>query len=161
MKRALTVKAALLVGALLLSACGGVVRKLGPVEPVEFDRHGWSGADLTLRIGNGSAHDLRIRAAKVTFYYDEAFIGTATLMRETVVPKRSHDLHRTRWRLRVEDPAAAMLLLKRIETHDYDRIAVEYAFTAKVGIVRRTFSADMVPLSIFLATFEPVIDLEP
>lgn len=159
MKGRILPKLALCIGALLLAACSGMVRKLGPVEPVDFDRHGWAGADLTLRIGNRSAHDLHIRAAEITFCYDETFVGTATLTRETVIPKHSSDLHRTRWRLRVEDPAAAMLILKRIEAHDYDRIAIGYTVTAKAGAAKRTFSAEMVPLSIFLATFGASIDL--
>lgn len=156
-----SLRALLLAGIVLLTACGGIVRKLGPVQPVAFDRHGWSGADLTLRIGNATSRDLRIAAAEITFYYDEAPVGTATLMREAVVPKRSFDLLSTRWRLRVEDPGAVHLLQKRIEAREYDRISAGYTLTVRLGGAKRTFSADMMPLSIFLATFGPTIDVEP
>lgn len=160
MKRTLF-KSLLLSGALLLAACGGAVRKIGPVRPVEFDRHGWSGADLVLQVGNASSHDLRLHSAEIVFSYDGATVGTATLIREAVAPKRSLDRIVTRWRLRVEDPAAALLIQKRIEAHEYDRIAVSYTLRIRFGAAGKTFSAAEVPLSIFLATFEPIIDIEP
>ena len=153
-------RALLLTCTLLLAACSGI-RKLGPVQPVAFDRHGWSGADLTLRVGNASSRDLRLLAAQIVFYYDETPVGTATLMREAVAERHSFAPVATRWRLRVDDPGAAHLLQKRIETHEYDRISVGYALTVRFGSAKRTFSAEMVPLSNFLVTFDPTIDVEP
>ena len=148
--------ACLLLGLLLVS-CSGAARKVGPVRLTEFERHGWSGADVSLEIGNASAHRLRILSAELTFFYDSTAVGTATLTRKLTIEKRSLNRLHSRWQLRTEDPAAAYTLQKRIEERRYDRIALGYRLTVRAGLAKKTFSQQMVPLSEFLSTFEPSI----
>jgi len=149
--------AALLLIGLLLVSCSGAARKVGPVRLTGFERHGWSGADAELEIGNASAHRLRIRAAEVTFFYDGIPVGTATLTRELTLERHTLNRLGSRWRLRTEDPAAAYMLQKRIEEREYDRIALGYRLTVRAGLAKKTFSQRMVPLSEFLSTFDPSI----
>ncbi len=145
----------------LAAACGGIVEKLAPVRLESVEMHGLSGADVSFEIGNASAHRIRIRNAEATFHYDGIPIGTATLMREFTIERRKHDTLRTRWRLRVEEPAAARLLEKRIERKCYDKIAVSYTIDVRAGLAQKTFSAEMVPFSDFLTTFDRITETAP
>lgn len=153
-------KILLLLGLWLLTGCGGIGQKLDPVRIRSVELHGLSGADLTWEIGNSSGRRIRIRSAEIVLRYDGIPVGTATLIGECAIEKRSHELLSTRWRLRIGDPAAARLIEKRIEAGNCERISIDYTVCVGTGLGDKTFSATMVPFSVFLATFDRTIDAE-
>lgn len=133
-------------------ACGSA-QKIRLVGVDSFDRHGWAGGDLTLAIGNASAHRLRLRSACVTFYYEGNYVGEAHLMAGVEAPPHALTHVFTRWKLRVPDPAAAYLLLRRIEERRYAGIALDVEAKVRLGWGGRRISMTGVPLSDFIRIF--------
>lgn len=146
-------KTLLLLVAVGAVACGSA-RKIRLEGVSSFDRHGWAGGDLTFSVDNASAHRLRMRAASVTFYYNGSYVGEARLMKEAVAPSRSIADVFTRWKLYAPDPAAAYLLLRRIEERRYEGIALDVEAKVRLGWGGRRISMQGVPLSEFIRTFE-------
>lgn len=139
--------------ATLLSACGGVARKVGPVELLSFRMVGLSGAEVTVAAANRSGHTLRIREAELRLYYEQNPVGTAELRSEIVLHRRSTDTCATRWRLGIENPVLLLLVQPRLTAQRWEGLSVDYRMRVASGGVSKTFSEKMVPLSEFLATF--------
>lgn len=135
-------------------SCGGAARKVRLAGIGSFDRHAWSGADLTLEIENMSGHNIAIERAGVVFYYQGACVGEALLMGRAVAARRSLSPVATRWKFRVPDPAAAFVLTRRIEERNYEGITLDIRAKVRVGWASRSFSVSSLPVSDFIRTFE-------
>ena len=138
---------------LLLAACSGPARKVRFEGIGDFDRHGWAGADVTLNVANGSAHRVSATEARVVFYYRGAFVGEAKLMGRAAAAKHAVSSVPTRWKFRVNDPAAAYMLLKRIEERRYEGISLDVQARVRLGWAARRISFEGIPLSDFIRTF--------
>ncbi len=145
-----------LAALLLLGGCGAsLARKIHVEEVVDLRTYGTSGADLTLLVCNESRRAVSLEAACMEFFEDSVLLGRARLQRAVVIPKRSCEEVRSRWRNESADAAGWYLLEKRLREHELDRLTVSGAFEVRVGGVRRTICWDRVPVSNFLNIFAP------
>lgn len=133
--------------------CGHMAEKIGPVEFHCIERLGTAGIALEGTIENRSSYRVRLKRATLRLYYAGAFVGEAELRGEVNLEQRSLNPFTSRWRLRIEDPAAARLIEKRIEAQNYENITLDYCLRVRAGVVGKTFSREMMPLSEFLCTF--------
>ncbi len=159
--KSLLLKICMFAALSLAASCGGIAQKIGPLRVESVELHGLSGVDATLEINNSSAHRIRIKRAEAMFHYDGAPVGKVALVREFTIEKRRLNTLNTRWRLRFKDLSMARMLVRRIENRHYDKIAISYKVTVGAGIVKKTFSAEMVPLSDFLTTFGQITVTAP
>lgn len=146
----------LLLGGLLFGGCRSAREAFGPLTGVEIQRLGSAGIDLTLELGNASRRDLRLQQGEFTLYRGEEFLMQGQLHQEALLQRRTPGPFRSRWKISRNDPAAPLLLQRRLESQSLEDLRITYRLTLKWGGVQKTFSAEMVPLSDFLRTFGPL-----
>lgn len=124
------------------------------IETVEkIERIGISGAEVVVRVNNGSRYKLALTTAEFGLYYADARVGTIVLMQPVEVPRRSVVSVTTRWRLKISDPMALYLLLRKTSDGDWSQIAVSCSVEGRGGPAPVKFSREKMPLSDFLNTF--------
>lgn len=151
--RALT-KILLLLLTLTMVSCGGAAKKIQFKGIDSFKLHGWSGVDVSLIIDNGSSHKITLSEANVLFYLEESCVGEATLVQKAVAPQRTATAIPTRWKIRLADPIAALMVTNKIARKEYDGLYISFTVKAKMGWLKRKFSQERIPLSNFLRIFE-------
>lgn len=138
----------------IMTGCSGVAEKFSLLN-LRLDPLGSSGLTLHTQIENASRHTLRIPKAEILLYEGEALIGWAELRGEIVIPKRAISEQASRWKLHTDNPFELLRLGKMIPKGGVERFTVAYRITVRSGLIKKTFSNEMVPLSDFLRTFRP------
>lgn len=141
------------------AGCGRSLQRKILFEGVErFEQHGTAGFDLALRVDNRSGRDLRLERGELLLYMDGVETCRATLVGAAVAPRRMRSAPGMRWRMRVADPLRWRVCEKRIREGEIDRIGVSFDARVSAGAAGKNISAEMMPLSDFLAIFELSID---
>ena len=126
MKRAL-LYLLLLAVALSAGSCRRAVERVGRkirFEAVErIERQGLTGAEVVVRIDNGSGYNLTLSSAEIGIHYGASCVGTLVLSQPVEVPRRSVASVVTRWRIRISDPLALYLLARKVKDGELARIA--------------------------------------
>lgn len=148
----------LLLGvALSAGSCRRAVEKAaGKIrfEGIErIERQGLTGIEVVAGIDNGSAYRLTLSSAEIGIYFADGCVGTVVLCEPVEIERRTRASVTTRWRLRVSDPLALLLLARRVSAGDYDRIAVSCSVEGRGGPAPVKYSREKMPLSEFLNTF--------
>ena len=124
------------------------------IETVEkIERIGISGAEVVVRVNNGSRYKLALTTAEFGLYYADARVGTIVLMQPVEVPRRTNLAVTTRWRLKISDPMALYLLLRKTSDGDWSQVGVSCSVEGRGGPAPVKFSREKMPLSDFLNTF--------
>lgn len=124
------------------------------VEAVEkIERKGLTGAEVVLRVKNGTGYKLMLKNARMDVYYSGSRVGDIRLREGVEVPRRTTASVQMEWQLRIADPLALYVLTKRIRENDFSQVTVSYAVEGRGGPAPVNISRDMVPLSEFLNIF--------
>lgn len=124
------------------------------VEAVEsVRRQGLTGAEVVLRVKNGTGYKLVLKNARMDVYYAGSRVGDIRLREGVEVPRRTTASVPTAWQLRIADPLALYVLTKRVRENDFSQVAVSFSIEGRGGPAPVNISRDMVPLSEFLNIF--------
>ena len=130
----------LVVTAVSMGSCRKAVEKAQRnirFEGIEkIERQGLTGAEMVVRVMNNTGYKLVLSMAEIDVYYADGRVGTVVLREPVEVPRHTTDSFRTLWRLKIADPMALYVLLKKAESGDLSQV-----------------SRDRMPLSDFLNTF--------
>ena len=147
----------LLSVALMAGSCRRAVEKVGRkirFEGIErVERQGLTGAEVVVRIENGSAYRLTLASAQIGIYYGEALVGTLMLSDPVELDRRTTADVSTRWRLRISDPLALYVMIRRVKAGEFGQIALSCSLEGRGGPAPVKFSREKMPLSDFLNTF--------
>ena len=148
----------LLLGVVLpLGSCRRMAEKAQRnirLEAVEkARRQGLSGAEIVLRIKNGTGHKLKLEKASLTVYYAGVVVTKVALREPAEAPRRATASVTTLWRIRTSDPMALHVMTKKIREDDISKIGVSFAVEGRGGPARVKISREMMPLSEFLNIF--------
>ena len=125
------------------------------IEAVErIERRGSAGAVAVLQVRNDSERTLVLRRARIGVSYGGTPVCELELRGPVRVPRRTTGRVTTLWRLRSDDPMALYVLERRIREGDLERIGIRYDLRGRGGVVPVNISAEMMPLSDFLNTFD-------
>ena len=81
-------------------------------------------------------------------------LAAGRMLREPVeVPRRTTGSFRTLWRVKISDPLALYVLLRKVEAGDLSQVGIAYALEGRGGPAPVKISRDRMPLSDFLNTF--------
>ena len=116
-------------------------------------RQGLSGAEIVLRIKNGTGHKLKLEKASLTVYYAGGVVTKVALREPAEAPRRATASVTTLWRIRTSDPMALHVMTKKIREDDISKIGVSFAIEGRGGPARVKISREMMPLSEFLNIF--------
>ena len=119
----------------------------------KIERQGLTGAEMVVRVMNDTGYKLQLNMAEIDIYYSESRVGTIVLREPVEVPRRTTDSFRTLWRLKISDPMALYVLLRKVEAGDLSQVGVAYALEGRGGPAPVKISRDRMPLSDFLNTF--------
>ena len=124
------------------------------IEAVEeFRLRGMTGADIVLRVANGTRHKLELERFELSLYYRESRCATIRLHERVEVGKRTVESVATRWKFKADDPLALLLLVRELYANDPSQIRVSYAIEGHGGPARVNIAREKVPFSDFLAIF--------
>lgn len=124
------------------------------IEAVEkIERKGISGAEVVVRVNNGSRYKLALERAEFGIYYGDARVGTIVLMQPVEVPRRTTLSVVTDWRLKISDPLALYLLVRKASDGEWTQIGVSCSVEGRGGPAPVKFLREKMPLSDFLNTF--------
>ena len=148
----------LLLGVVLpLGSCRRMAEKAQRnirLEAVEkARRQGLSGAEIVLRVKNGTGHKLKLEKASLTVYYAGGVVTKVALREPAEAPRRATASVTTLWRIRTSDPMALHVMTKKIREDDISKIGVSFAVEGRGGPARVKISREMMPLSEFLNIF--------
>ncbi len=147
----------LLLAVILSTSCRRAVEKAQRnirFEGIEkIERQGLTGAEMVVRVMNDTGYKLQLNMAEIDIYYSESRVGTIVLREPVEVPRRTTDSFRTLWRLKISDPMALYVLLRKVEAGDLSQVGVAYALEGRGGPAPVKISRDRMPLSDFLNTF--------
>lgn len=135
--------------------CSGFARRIGPPTIERIERLGSSGVEISLLIPNRSGKRLTIHEATIYFYYKGTPLATAELRGKALIEKRCDNHLTTRWKVEADDPAALLLLEKRISESNFEALSIDYRAQVQIGAMKKTFSAEQVPLCEILYNFVP------
>ena len=77
-------------------------------------RQGLSGAEIVLRVKNGTGHKLKLEKASLTVYYAGGVVTKVALREPAEAPRRATASVTTLWRIRTSDPRARHVMTKKI-----------------------------------------------
>jgi len=130
------------------------------IEGVEsVERHAWTGADITLRMRNDSRRDLRMDSCTVHVFRTDAgrtdrmYIGSLELRGGAGIDRRTESPVRLRMKMRMESPAAAQALWRRLADGETDGISILLEAKVRAGSRERRISTGILSLSSILNTF--------
>ncbi len=138
----------------LLCSCSGIAEKIR-LQAISLDPLGSSGLTLHTQFDNRSHHTLHLLRAEVTLCAHEKPIARAELRGKEVIPKRSVSEQHSRWRIRLEDPTLLFRIGSLLRQSNHEEYTIAYSITIRCGVIKKTFSDEMIPLSDFLRTFRP------
>ena len=147
----------LIAAAVSVTSCRKAVEKAQRnirFEGVEkIERQGLTGAEMVVRVMNNTGYKLVLSMAEIDVYYADGRVGTVVLREPVEVPRHTTDSFRTLWRLKIADPMALYVLLKKAESGDLSQVGIAYALEGRGGPAPVKISRDRMPLSDFLNTF--------
>ena len=147
----------LLCAALLSGSCRRAAERAAQkirIEAVEsITPKGLTSAEAVLRIANGTRYKLLLQEAQFTLCYQSSRVLTLRLYDGFEVPKRSVASVPTRWRIRIEDPLALLLVGRDVRAGEAANLFVSYTLAGRGGPASGNRTEEMVPLSDFLRTF--------
>ncbi len=119
----------------------------------KFERQGLTGAEVVVRIDNGSAYNLSLASAEIGIYYGDSRVGTVVLCDPVAVPRRT--ALSVRYTLEVADlrPPGALSAGPQGRAGDFGQVFVSCAVEGRGGPAPVKFSRERMPLSDFLNTF--------
>ncbi len=157
MRKSLLLYMVLLAVALLAGSCRRAVEKAREnikIEAVEkVERIGLTGANLTMRVRNDTNYKLQLDRAQLGVFYADARVVTVVLRDPVVVERQAVQSVTTTWQLKVSDPLALYVLLRKLDKDEMDQIFVSYMVEGRGGPMPVNLSREMQPLSEFLNTF--------
>lgn len=125
--------------------------RLEAVEKIE--PKGLTGAEVTLRIANGTKHKLALTKAAFALHYKESKAVSIRLHESIEIGKLTTESIVTRWRLHIDDPLAVLLLGRDLRADDLSQIRISYAIEGRGGPASVNIARENVPLSDFLNIF--------
>lgn len=145
----------LLLSLCTLASCGRQMQRRIRIEGVEsVERHGWSGADITLRVNNGTRRDIALDSCTVhLFSADSLRLGTLELRGGAGIARRTGASVRLRMKIRTESPAAAQALWRRLSEGRAGGVLVSTDAAVRAGSRGRRISTGLLPLSSILNIF--------
>ena len=102
---------------------------------------------------NNTGYKLQLETAEIDVYYADGRVGTVVLREPVEVPRRTTGSFRTLWRVKISDPLALYVLLRKVEAGDLSQVGIAYALEGRGGPAPVKISRDRMPLSDFLNTF--------
>jgi len=124
------------------------------IESVEgFDLADPAGAELVLRVANGTRHKLRLDRVRLDLYFAGSRACGIQLREAVEVPRRATVDVRTRWQMRIADPLAAYALYRRVRQGDLSQVTVSCVVEGRGGPVGVNISREKMPISEFLNIF--------
>lgn len=149
--------AAMLTLVLTMGSCRRAIEKTaGKIrfEGIErVERQGLTGAEVVVRVDNGSGYRLTLTSAELGIFYARSLVGTIVLTEPVEIERRTTASLTTRWRLRISDPLALLVMAGKLKAGDYAQIALSCNLEGRGGPAPVNFSREMMPLSDFLNTF--------
>ena len=76
---------------------------------------------------NNTGYKLQLETAEIDVYYADGRVGTVVLREPVEVPRRTTGSFRTLWRVKISDPLALYVLLRKIEAGDLSQVGIAYA----------------------------------
>ena len=147
----------LLAATVSMNSCRKAVEKAQRnirFEGIEkIERQGLTGAEMVVRVMNNTGYKLVLAMAEIEVYYADSRVGTVVLREPVEVPRHTTDSFRTLWRLKMADPMALYVLLKKVESGDLSQVGIAYALEGRGGPAPVKISRERMPLSDFLNTF--------
>ncbi|MDE6778316.1 MAG: hypothetical protein K2J51_02415 [Alistipes sp.] len=140
-------------------SCGRQMQRRIRIEGVEsVERHGWSGIDITLRVRNDSRRDLMLDSCTVHLFtadapHRPAGIGTLELRGGAGIARRTAGSVRLRMKMRMESPAAAQALWRRLSDGRTDGLHLSVDAEVRAGGRARRISTELLPLSSIFSIF--------
>ena len=64
---------------------------------------------------NNTGYKLQLETAEIDVYYADGRVGTVVLREPVEVPRRTTGSFRTLWRVKISDPLALYVLLRKVE----------------------------------------------
>ena len=119
----------------------------------KIERQGLTGAEIVVRVMNNTGYKLQLETAEIDVYYADGRVGTGVLREPVEVPRRTTGSFRTLWRVKISDPLALYVLLRKVEAGDLSQVGIAYALEGRGGPAPVKISRDRMPLSDFLNTF--------
>lgn len=140
-----------------MTSCRRAAERAGErirVEGIEqIQLHGFSGADLTLRVRNDNRFGVRLQEAALELWYADAYVASIALREEVEVPRRSVGPVVTQWRFQVNDPFALYALSRRVADGRTDAVEVSFRVKGRGGPAAVNILEERMPLSDFLRIF--------
>lgn len=125
--------------------------RLEAVEKVE--RQGLTGAEVVARVMNNTGYKLVLEAAEVDVFLSGGRVATILLREGVEVQRHTTQSVSTRWRLKISDPLALLVLARKMQANDLSQVAVSYTVRGRGGPVPVNILREMMPLSDFLNIF--------
>ena len=119
----------------------------------KIERQGLTGAEIVVRVMNNTGYKLQLETAEIDVYYADGRVVTVVLREPVEVPRRTTGSFRTLWRVKISDPLALYVLLRKVEAGDLSQVGIAYALEGRGGPAPVKISRDRMPLSDFLNTF--------
>ncbi len=119
----------------------------------KIERQGLTGAEIVVRVMNNTGYKLQLETAEIDVYYADGRVGTVVLREPVEVPRRTTGSFRMLWRVKISDPLALYVLLRKVEAGDLSQVGIAYALEGRGGPAPVKISRDRMPLSDFLNTF--------
>ena len=119
----------------------------------KIERQGLTGAEIVVQVMYNTGYKLQLETAEIDVYYADGRVGTVVLREPVEVPRRTTGSFRTLWRVKISDPLALYVLLRKVEAGDLSQVGIAYALEGRGGPAPVKISRDRMPLSDFLNTF--------
>ncbi|MFI3331996.1 MAG: hypothetical protein SNI51_06115 [Rikenellaceae bacterium] len=139
--------------ALALSSCGSSLsRKLSIESYDNLKIMGLSGAKIEIGVRNESCHKVDVRELSVTLREGDHNIGTATLVEQPTIGRRTTlEEVPTTWRFSDVDALYALTATNRLlDEEKNDAFVVDIEGVVKVSLVKRRFAERNIPLKALL-----------
>lgn len=156
MKRLLSI-CMLLALVLPMSSCRRAVEKarskirLEAIEKVQ--RQGLVGAEVVVRIQNGTGYKLLLDAARVDIYYSGSRIGTATLREGVGIEGRTTASVATFWNLSISNPLLLLGAVRSVQAGDVSQFTVSFTAEGRGGPAPVKIAREQVPMADILNGF--------
>lgn len=121
------------------------------VEKVE--PQGLTGVDVFLRIDNGTGYKLVLNDAHMEVFYAGSRVATVLLREGVEVQRHTTASVPTRWQLKISDPLALYVMMRKLRAGDPSRIDVSFAAEGRGGPAPVKIEREKMPLTEFLHTF--------
>lgn len=118
-----------------------------------IERQGLTGAEAVLRVRNDTGHKLVLDDARLDLFYGDSRAVSIRLRERVEVEKHTAGSVATQWQLKISDPLALYVLVRKVQAGDVAQVHVSYGAEGRGGPVPVKISRDGVPLSEFLNIF--------